>query len=47
VTLGRLRLQHDLETALEVEAEVRLAVHGRARDGEKAHSDEECCDEPE
>ena len=33
---GGTRLQDDLEAALEVEAERRLPVDGRARDGEEA-----------
>ena len=40
VALGRDGLEHDLEPALEVEAERRALVEGRAGDGQQAHADE-------
>jgi hypothetical protein len=40
VALRRVRLQHHLEAALEVQAEGRLAVDGRAGNGEQGDADE-------
>ena len=47
VALRRYRLQHDLESALEVEPERRLAVGRRARDHEQGHPGERQKDDPQ
>ena len=47
VTLLRNRLEHDLETALEVEAERQLSVRGRAGHGQQSDAGERGDDEAE
>ena len=44
---GRDRLQRDLETALQVEAQRRLLVQRRRRDRHQGDADESCGEQPE